>query len=217
MRSSGMTTQPHNTQTAAGALNTSNAVDFPVWKTLKLDGSKGLNLYPYIEKINRAGMSVSIEAELAIKNHRTWGVEEKNLPEAPDDVDLVKVSAGQLFPSYRFNNPYAYLPPDGKELWKKMKEVGLEYCPTNTVALLLRIDYKDQPEGERLIIMSSGFNYVYSYLGDTGKPFSYGSAIFALRNTNGLLVLGIESAEYGRCDETDIFVFVKPRKQETAE
>lgn len=181
--------------------------EFEVWKKLKL--TDGQTLISCADKLS-PDFHISKEARYAIENSRSFFGEKKK--ETRQIIDLVKIPITELFSFDRFIRktwPYCgKYEPREKEVWDRAKELGLKECPNNT-AFILRTEYLEQPKDERLIIMSSGFNYVWSYIGD--RPFSFGFVRFGLTNTEQKLYITAEdifkSKDY--CKET-VFVFAKP-------
>lgn len=163
-----------------------NLSNFSIWKTVRLGRHKTGDEYRRALDVQKYEIGHWAK-EILSNSAFTCATEET-------DVDLVIVSSGQLGlkrgTSASFRNIYA-----------RALERGLELCPAE-VGPALRLAYKDQPRGERLIIAmnaisgSAGDNYVFRLNN------SYGETLLAGLHGHPDLVWG----------EILFCVFVKPRK-----
>lgn len=109
--------------------------NWEVWKTIKL--GTGLKTADDFRKaLKKGGHEIG-----------SWGNDILGQPafkasETAIDVDLVKVTVGELgFKEGATNS----------QINERAKELGLELCP-NEVGLQLRLQYKDQPKGEWILV-----------------------------------------------------------------
>ena len=108
----------------------------------------------------------------------------------PTEIDLVVMSGSELGVH------------EGDHYFKivdKARRLGLKLCSIE-MALMFRLSYMDQPEGETLIIGMQGF-----------KTRSYGfPLVLTVENRAGKTLLGTARGE-GFFSDTNLFVFVRPR------
>lgn len=117
------------------AKNEKKSFQFKVWKTLKL--GTGLQTADDFRKaIKKSGCKIGDWAN-DILGKPAFGAADKEM-----EVDLVDVSVAEL----GFKNGATR-----KEIYAKAKELGLELCPPE-VGPQLRLQYKDQPMNEWLLI-----------------------------------------------------------------
>jgi len=108
--------------------------NFEVWKTIKL-GMNGLKTAEDFRKdIKDCGMKISGWAKDILGKSEFTAVTEETA------VDLVKVTVAEL----GFKNGACR-----DRIYDRAKELGLELCPVE-VGPQLRLQYKDQPNGERI-------------------------------------------------------------------
>jgi hypothetical protein len=108
---------------------------FKTWKTIKL-GTGHQTADDFRKALKKAGCRIGDWAnDLLGKPAFTAATEET-------EVNLVNISVAELgFPNGATR----------KEIYEKAKELGLELCPAE-VGPQLRLQYKDQPNGEWLLI-----------------------------------------------------------------
>jgi hypothetical protein len=104
----------------------------PIWKTVKLGTCKTPEQYR--ATLSLANRSLTLGADEAL--------DEVSCMEAEMDLDLVLLSVKEL--GFKISASY-------REVCAKATELGLELCPAE-VGPALRLQYNDQPVGERLLI-----------------------------------------------------------------
>ncbi len=160
-------------------------VCFEVWKTIKL--GTGLTIgYSFCKAIENGGMEVDIGASDSLGKSR-FPVMTKET-----EVDLVKVTLAEL----GFKKGASR-----DNIYESAKEFGLELCPPE-VGPQLRIQYRDQPNGERLLI---GMESIYDLDDDP--------LVFCVECRNSVLWLKDEYSSFDSFKSADCqWVFVRPRK-----
>lgn len=162
-----------------------NDKSFPIWKTIKL-GTGLKTADDFSKALKQSGCKIGdwgndILGKLAFTASDTEA-----------EVDLVNVSVAEL----GFKNGATR-----KDIYDKTEELGLELCP-NEVGPQLRLQYKDQPNGEWLRIAMEPI------------PDS-GGDLFIFRVAHGVDDLWLHGDNGDPDDFWDghsRFVFVRPRK-----
>lgn len=208
-----------------------NTQEFKVWKTVKLGvgprTGEGL-----LREILSAGFDQdSGNASSALKRHFTPHPKE-------EEIDMVALEMHQVgyFPSGMRVNDLTARTVELDGIYRWAKYVGLDLCPME-VGPQLRIEYKDQPMDESILIAMEPLALsqrpdqiflVWHGLGwDSSKqsctlvkkaldlthatPFRYWSESSCLPGCERLP--GMPETEGGRRDTRRMMVFVKPRKQ----
>jgi len=120
---------------------------FKVWKTIKLGTCKDVGLLHATLKAYQYEIAESAE-NLLSKSSFTLSLTE-------EEIQLVNVSVADLGFSKDVNHG---------EIYAKAKELGLELCPSE-VGPQLRLQYKDQPKDEWLLIAMEPIVDSYGELG----------------------------------------------------
>lgn len=168
-----------------GTQTTSKAITaFKVWKTIKLGGIKDAK--GFRRAIKNAGMRIG-----------NWGNDIIGKPEfvvaaGEMEVDLVKVTVAEL--GFK----------DGArrdQICARSKELGLELCPAE-VGPQLRLQYKDQPNGEWILIGMEPIRH------SGGGLYVFGVE----HDDDGLWLHGYFAYPAFVWNAGDQWVFVRPRK-----
>ena len=177
---------------------------FKVWRTLNLgtNTSEG-----YCEAIKLAGYCIEDSAKSLLDNMSCARYVIK--------VDLVRVHAHELGLDRDVSYPY-------KDICTRALEMGLEFCPPE-VGAALRLDYKDQPRGERLLICEEGSdNHDHKIFQVNHARVSF-DELGRCDKSNGLWLSGDSGyhkcarASFGgneKCSPADPmrYIFLRPRK-----
>lgn len=133
------------------------AKTLPVWKTIRLGtGRKSAAGFP--RAIRKSKMAIANRAKNIFED-RNFDVAGRKM-----EVELVKVTVAEL----GFKKGARI-----EQVYSRAKELGLELCPAE-VGPQLRLQYRDQPEGEWMIIAmepmreSDGFKSIF-FLGRNGS------------------------------------------------
>ncbi len=177
---------PSELQVSLRCLSKKPSSKFDVWKTIKL-GTSGLKTTDDFRKaIKDGGIKIGDYAnDILGKPAFTVAIEETEL-------DLVVVSVAEL----GFKNEATC-----KQIYARAKERGLDLCP-DEVSPQLRLQYKNQPKGEWLIVAMEPIR------ASAGDPH-----VFVVGHDDGGLWLGSGYGHSGSVWSADSrWVFVRPRK-----
>ena len=185
-------TATENTETSGITVATtsksgSNIVNakFSIWKTIELGTYKDGDT-----------IRVALKGKgfIVLSNADMFGQPSFVVSKTRTEVNLVNVSARELGFTNLATRP---------EIYKRAQELGLVLCPPE-VGPLLRIDYKDQPKDDLLLIAMEPIGY-------SGGPrvFSLGNTIF-FAAPDGLWLGGGDGSPEGKWDINKRWVFVLP-------
>lgn len=165
-------------------------MEFKVWKTIKLGtGLHTADDFKYALK--EGGFHFSLWTE-DIFNKSAFTVATKET-----EADLVVVSGSDL----GFNDRTTR-----EEIYKRALELGLELCPPE-VGPQLRIQYKDQPVGEQLLI---GMKPIISSVGG-GGPGVFGVDCLVGGSGSGRWLFGFYGGLEYSWDVHHRWVFLRPK------
>jgi hypothetical protein len=163
------------------------ALETPIWKTITVGGSKGVNAFREALETGPCQMAIADDADEIL------GRPAFPFIKTPVELDLVVLSVFEL----GFGDETSL-----HDIYARAEALGFELCPAE-VGPALRLNYLDQPPGDFLHI---AMNPVAKYNGaliDFTVAKGYGSV--------GFLLLGGDARsdriQLGR----DRFIFVRPR------
>jgi len=160
-------------------------MNFPIWKTVKL-GTDLKNADDFRKALKKARMVISDWGDNIL------GRPDFSVSETEMEVDLVNVSVGEL----GFKQGAAR-----RDIIAKALSIGFELCP-NEVGPQLRLQYKDQPKAEYLII---GMEPITDSDGDL-------RVFYVERGDGDLWLSGLSGRPDDVWNAVDRFLFVRPRK-----
>jgi len=160
---------------------------FPVWRTIKLGtGLKTADDFRQALKLKQAGCKISDWA------NNILGKPAFIATATEMEVDLVNVSVAEL----GFKEGATR-----KDIYDKAIKLGLELCP-NEVGPQLRLQYRDQPEGERLRIAMKP-------IADSDGDLTI---FYVVHDDDGVWLHGSNGYPDDFWSGDNRFVFVRPRK-----
>ena len=157
---------------------------FHIWRTTTLGSHKGVDSYR--DALDAAKMKIGDAADEILGRPAFRYVKEKT------EVELTLVSAAEL--GVKSESPLS-------EVYQRATQLGLALCPPE-VGPQLRLDYRDQPVGESLLI---AMEPVKTYYGDP--------TILALMNFgSGLALVGSDGRPESMVSGYLRFVFALPKR-----
>jgi hypothetical protein len=176
-------TPSHGTQ--ASASNNNVPAKIPIWRTITLGATAGVDAYR--DALDAAGIKVGVAAD-EILGRPAFAYATMKL-----EVELAIVSVAELGLEAEASSQ--------SEIYARAKRIGLELCPAE-VGPRLRLDYRDQPLGEALDV---AMEPVATYSGDP--------TILALVNFgSGLALIGSEGRSGAMVPRNRRFVFALPTR-----
>jgi len=161
--------------------------DFPVWKTIRL--GTGIMLGYFSEALAQSGLRMNPWYEWMLQDPAFKATTE------PTEVDLVVVTEADL----GLEKSILLTPAD---IYKQAIEVGLDLCP-NEVGPQLRLQYRDQPQGEYLWIAMEPIIETRN----NNQPL-----IFVVGRDIWHLLLDVKNVDPSTLRWSPRWVFIKPRK-----
>ena len=163
------------------------ALQTPIWKTITVGGSKGVNAIRDALETAPCRMTIADDADEIL------GRPAFPFIKTPVELDLVVLSVFEL----GFGDEASL-----HDIYARAVALGFELCPAE-VGPALRLNYLDQPPGDFLhIAMKPVAKYNGSLINFTVAK-AYGSV--------GFLLLGGDARPDGMLPGADRFVFVRPR------
>jgi hypothetical protein len=157
---------------------------FPTWRTTTLGSHKGVDSYR--DALDAAKMKIGDAADEILGRPAFHYVREKT------EVELTLVSAAEL--GVESESPLS-------EVYQRATRLGLALCPPE-VGPQLRLDYRDQPVGESLLIAMEPVKTYY------GEP-----TILSLMNFgSGLALVGSDGRPESMVSGYLRFVFALPKR-----
>jgi hypothetical protein len=157
---------------------------FQIWRTTTLGSHKGVDSYR--DALDAAKMKIGDAADEILGRPAFHYVREKT------EVELTLVSAAEL--GVKSESPLS-------EVYQRATQLGLALCPPE-VGPQLRLDYRDQPVGESLLI---AMDPVKTYYGDP--------TILSLINFgSGLALVGSDGRAESMVSGYLRFVFALPKR-----
>jgi hypothetical protein len=167
-----------------GGIDIGTQARFQIWRTTTLGSHKGVDSYR--DALDAAKMKIGDAADEILGRPAFHYVKGKT------EVELTLVSAAEL--GVKSESPLS-------EVYQRATQLGLALCPPE-VGPQLRLDYRDQPVGESLLI---AMEPVKTYYGDP--------TILALMNFgSGLALVGSDGRPESMVSGYLRFVFALPKR-----
>jgi hypothetical protein len=163
------------------------ALETPIWKTITVGGSKGVNAIREALETWPCHMAIADDADEIL------GRPAFPFIKTPVELDLVVLSVFEL----GFGDEASL-----HDIYARAEALGFELCPAE-VGPVLRLNYLDQPPGDFLHIAMKPVAKYNGALIDFTVAKAYGSV--------GFLLLGGDARPNMMLPGADRFVFVRPR------
>jgi hypothetical protein len=163
------------------------ALETPIWKTITVGGSKGVNAIREALETWPCHMAIADDADEIL------GRPSFPFIKTPVELDLVVLSVFEL----GFGDETSL-----HDIYARAEALGFELCPAE-VGPALRLDYLDQPPGDFLHIAMKPVAKYNGVLIDFTVAKAYGSV--------GFLLLGGDARPNMMLPRAERFVFVRPR------